>query len=581
MDAFIDSLLERLLATSVQTALLTTAVWVLCRCVPRLSPSSQCWLWWLVALQAVLGLAVSPVELPLLPYATAVPPEALPAAQWDPAILVAEIPPPTLVPATGHMWITLQSTVFLVWLGGFLTVGCFTMGDWRRAKALVNHSTQCDDAPLLQVLASVAQTCGTRNLPELRLSAEIESPVLVGHRRPVLLLPTATSMSDKELDMVLAHELTHLRRGDLWWGVIPALARHLFFFHPFVHLAVREYGTAREAACDVAVVNSEQLSREDYGRLLVRLGTSPESRAGLAVASPTFRSLRARLTMLQHTAFLSRTGSIAVLAVAAVGVLPLRLVAAAEVPTPSNVADADNPAVAELPSLQRNAQKSLDEQIAAIERKLREDEARIAHFQARNADAAPTGGRGDNFSRLATEMAGVKQAESNLVQARMRQLQKQADAVRNRLLTPLEASNGAMAANGQELTLRLAAAKQKLAELRQRFKERSPDKTVPEITVAKQVIEELKQQEEQELLDSNAAWQSIQIELNKVQLEIATLQSVIEAHRKEIGKLTQVLDQRSQLEQLRRDYEVHKRQYELLAAKRAQVAGTADGTEAK
>ncbi len=58
MGAFIDLALGRLVATSVQTVLLTALVWSLCRYVRRLSPAAQCWLWWLVALQALVGLLV-------------------------------------------------------------------------------------------------------------------------------------------------------------------------------------------------------------------------------------------------------------------------------------------------------------------------------------------------------------------------------------------------------------------------------------------------------------------------------------------------------------------------------------------
>lgn len=110
---------------------------------------------------------------------------------------------------------------------------------------------------------------------------------------------------------------------------MPTLARHLFFFHPLIHLAVREYGIAREAACDAVVVAGDRRCRQDYGRLLVRLGTSTSFRTGLASASPTFLSLKRRLTMLQNTAYFPRAGSFILLAlVAAAGVMPLRLVAA-------------------------------------------------------------------------------------------------------------------------------------------------------------------------------------------------------------------------------------------------------------
>ena len=68
LTALIEPMLPRLLAASVQSSLLVALVWALCRALPRLSANAHCWLWWLVALQLVIGLVwSSPVALPLLP----------------------------------------------------------------------------------------------------------------------------------------------------------------------------------------------------------------------------------------------------------------------------------------------------------------------------------------------------------------------------------------------------------------------------------------------------------------------------------------------------------------------------------
>ncbi len=172
----------------------------------------------------------------------------------------------------------------------------------------------------------------------MRLSAHIDSPQLIGLWRPVLLLPSRrlASISDDELDMALTHELVHLRRNDLLWGLLPALAQHLFFFHPLLHLAAREYAIAREAACDAAVVAGHVRCRHDYGRLLVSLGVSAAPVAGVSSASPSFLSLKRRLIMLQNTNATPGWGARALVAVAVLGVAPLRLVAMpAPLPSPA------------------------------------------------------------------------------------------------------------------------------------------------------------------------------------------------------------------------------------------------------
>ena len=63
-------------------------------------------------------------------------------------------------------------------------------------------------------------------------------------------VPLVSDATLDELAGVLAHEVGHVRRGDLGWGLVPALAHCVFWFHPFAHWCVNEYAQCREEACD-------------------------------------------------------------------------------------------------------------------------------------------------------------------------------------------------------------------------------------------------------------------------------------------------------------------------------------------
>jgi len=335
MDSFLELLGNRLLATSVQTVLLTALVWLLCRCVRRLPAATQCGLWWLVALQAVLGLLwAAPLELPVLPAPDAmqlVPQAAAAAPAASAAPLVVMTPLPL---ESGWSWL---HVAMALWLVGVAVMALRTALAWRDSRRLLRMARPCDDLRLDAALQLAAEAHGLCRAPRLMLSAAIDSPQLVGPWRPVLLLPARNlrRMGDDDLDMALTHELVHLQRRDLWWGLLPALAQHLFFFHPLLHLAVREYAIAREAAVDAAVVAGDRHCRQHYGRLLLQLGVAPRPGAGLASASPTFLSLKRRLLMLQNTSSFPRMGAgLIVAAVALVGVLPMRLVAMPVPPAP-------------------------------------------------------------------------------------------------------------------------------------------------------------------------------------------------------------------------------------------------------
>jgi beta-lactamase regulating signal transducer with metallopeptidase domain len=342
MDTLMMEVLTRLAWTSVQSAVLVALVWGVCRLLPRLPAATRCRLWWLVAAQAVLGLVwSSPLELAVLPApgidAATLAAQPMVSVQMELTGAMVEVAPSTaavsLLPALS--W---QTVLFALWAAGVLVMLLHSLRAYRQSRALVRDAAPCTDAGLQQALQLAAEAHGLAHAPELKISAQIRSPQLIGPWNPVLLLPARElpAMAADDLDMALTHELVHLQRRDLWFGLLPALAQHLLFFHPLLHLAVREYALAREEACDSTVVAGHGHCRHDYGRLLVQLGVAPRPAVGVASASPNFRSLKRRLLTLQQTGSFPRVASVAITALfVVVGVAPLRLVAAVPPPPPA------------------------------------------------------------------------------------------------------------------------------------------------------------------------------------------------------------------------------------------------------
>ncbi|KAG1220515.1 hypothetical protein G6F35_006650 [Rhizopus arrhizus] len=335
-------LLERLGWTSLQTVLLVALVYGACRALPSLSAATRCRLWWLVSLQAVLGLFWSqPLQLAWLPAPQAVAMTATdvaadmiyPLAPEASAQLLAAMPMPAAdVPAVAWWAVALAA----LWASGVLLMVLRTFGEWRRCRALLAAAYPCEDEALVQALQLASDAHGVRPAPRLWMSTQVDSPQLVGPFRPVLLLPAGdNALQGDALDLALTHELQHLQRRDLQWGLLPALAQHLFFFHPLLRLSVREYAQAREEAVDAAVVGQHGASRQAYGRLLLQLGVAPQPHLGVASAAPSTTSLKRRLMSLQPRRACPRILAMALTAVVlVVGVAPMRLVAAPVAPAP-------------------------------------------------------------------------------------------------------------------------------------------------------------------------------------------------------------------------------------------------------
>ncbi|HET6805715.1 MAG TPA: M56 family metallopeptidase [Frateuria sp.] len=329
----LDALSVRLLWTSAQACLLIGAVALACRLLPRLPAAVRCMLWWLVGAQLLLGLAWhAPLQLRWLP-----PPEAMPAEAIHalPRVVSTRVTPTVPGPATPAVDLPVEAAtlpwpryLLAVWLAGItLQLALVARQGWRAARAR-RHARL---APVAWQAACRRQAgqLGLRRAPPIALSPAVGSPQVLGAWRPLVLFPADARLSDEETAMAIAHELAHLRRGDLWLGWIPALAQRLFFFHPLVAWAMREYALSREAACDAQALACTGSAPQAYGRLLLRLGVAAPLRSGLAGASPTFHNLKRRLTMLQHIEATSRRsrGWLLLVAIAVAGVLPYRVTA--------------------------------------------------------------------------------------------------------------------------------------------------------------------------------------------------------------------------------------------------------------
>jgi hypothetical protein len=196
--------------------------------------------------------------------------------------------------------------------------------------------------------------------------------------------------------MVIGHELAHIRRRDLLFAWVPAVAERLFFFHPLVRLAAREYAAERESACDAIVLNVMDAAPQEYGHMLLRLGVgrlNPVFTVG--GSSPSVGALKRRLDMLHEASSIhSFRATALVVLVALLAVLPLRVVAKAAAihqdaaPSPSATAQPPakpdpptNPQPA-VPPASREAARSLELERAKVEQAVVEHESNVLQMEA-------------------------------------------------------------------------------------------------------------------------------------------------------------------------------------------------------
>ena len=261
---------------------------------------------------------------------------------------------------SGAVLTTAAAVAGAVWLLALLALGAAGARRHLHRRRERRDLEPVTDPGTLALLRRLARRFGV-DPPPLATSRRVGTPQLVGWLRPRLLLPEALAATGpaardggrgrgSDLELALAHELAHLRRRDLAWGVVPWAARLAFFFHPLAPLALREYLLAREAACDAEVLQTLDASPRAYGRLLLTWGVARPGESAVAATLGHPRQLKRRLTMLQTATpktgrrrLLTRYLPLAAALPILLALLPVRLVAA---PDPETAAGTSEPTAA-------------------------------------------------------------------------------------------------------------------------------------------------------------------------------------------------------------------------------------------
>ncbi len=130
--------------------------------------------------------------------------------------------------------------LFAVWLGGCALGILFWQRSWQRLRAAQRTATVLHLELPIKVMSS-----------RTRLE-----PGVVGISKPVLLLPEGIMerLTSPQLEMVLAHELCHVRRQDNLTAALHMVVEIVFWFHPLVWWIRARLIEERERACDEEVL---------------------------------------------------------------------------------------------------------------------------------------------------------------------------------------------------------------------------------------------------------------------------------------------------------------------------------------
>jgi len=110
----------------------------------------------------------------------------------------------------------------------------------------------------------------------IRLSDYFKTPIVCGLFRPKIILPMNFDLDDEaKVNSVIAHECTHIRRGDNFWRLLASFTLYVHWFNPLVWLCYCAFIRDMEVSCDEEVLAKSKTDiRTEYAESLVSLSGS-------------------------------------------------------------------------------------------------------------------------------------------------------------------------------------------------------------------------------------------------------------------------------------------------------------------
>ena len=269
--------------------------------VRRVIPKHNCNARYMNGLLTLLTLAA-------LPVVTFVSLLGRQLASIDP-LMPADSPWSVAVSAPAVQAVTGPFDSFLLWIVVAWFVGVVFVGarTWRQWRALIKVARQCatPHARLQEIMAAVASRFGFAGDILVLVSDRIDTPTLIGWIKPLILLPTGVALRfpRQQIELILAHELGHLRRYDHLVNLAQAILETVLFYHPVIHWVAREVRNEREICCDELVLRVTMSEPREYAGALAALEElrQPPVRVALAASGGVLLERVRRILFAPHS----------------------------------------------------------------------------------------------------------------------------------------------------------------------------------------------------------------------------------------------------------------------------------------
>lgn len=169
--------------------------------------------------------------------------------------------------------------------------------NYRYVQVIRSYGLSKIDAEWRLFVNSTAERMGIRKPVHIWLSEWVTSPVTIGWLKPVILVPVAAinNLSTQQMEAVLLHELSHIRRYDYLLNLVISFIRVVLYFNPFVKAFIKIVETERERSCDEMVLQFQYNPHEYASALLTLEQVSRSQRLLMLGAAGSGKNLLLRI----------------------------------------------------------------------------------------------------------------------------------------------------------------------------------------------------------------------------------------------------------------------------------------------
>ncbi|MBU2870138.1 M56 family metallopeptidase [Colwellia sp. E2M01] len=140
----------------------------------------------------------------------------------------------------------------ILWLLSIVILAIKLLIEVRNVNSLPCRGAVAPTSDLLARFKELVKQINLPRPPKLLISLHADVPMAIGWLKPVVLLPAGmvTGLNSAQLEMLILHELAHIRRHDYLVNFLQTLVELLFFFHPSVSWVGKQMRNEREYCTD-------------------------------------------------------------------------------------------------------------------------------------------------------------------------------------------------------------------------------------------------------------------------------------------------------------------------------------------